>query len=89
MNCATLSNDGDFTVFTYGNKILRFKSPYSLEKYISVKSWDAGYLVVMAKYRHNAEPEEEYIDITSILGHLFIDETNFLSQIKEVIIKYD
>ena len=67
MNYAILGNEKNFTVFKYGNRIIRFKAPYSLEKYTEIKEWDHGYLVVMAKYKHNKESEEEYIDLISIL----------------------
>ena len=30
---------------------------------VDIKEWDNGYLVVMAKYKHNKKPEEEYIDL--------------------------
>lgn len=32
-----------------------------------MKEWDNGYLVVMAKYKQNAEPEEEMIVIFVVL----------------------
>ena len=60
-----------------------------LEYYSSVKEWDHGYLVVMAKYIHNEEDEEEYIDLVPILKDLYIDADDFLNQIKEVRIQYD
>ena len=60
---ATLSNEKNYTVFRFGNHVIRFAAPYSLEHYTEVKEWDNGYLVVMAKYKQNAEPEEEYIDL--------------------------
>ena len=28
-----------------------------------MKEWDNGYLVVMAKYKYNNKPEEEYMTI--------------------------
>lgn len=83
---AILGNDEYFTVFSFGNRVIRFRAPYSLEKYTSVKEWDNGYLVVMAKYSHNAEPEEEYIDLLPILENLFINAKDFLSPIKGVVI---
>ena len=64
---ATLSNAGGFTAFSFGRYNIRFKAPYSLERYVDVVSWDDGYLVVLAKYSHNTEPEEEYIDLKPIL----------------------
>ena len=56
---AYLSNDKDMIKFQYGNKIIRFRGPYSLEYFTSIKEWDDGYLVVMVKYKHNQNPEEE------------------------------
>ena len=70
---AYLSNDHNYTIFKYADQVIRFKAPYSLEKYTEVKEWDKGYLVVMAKYEHNEEPEEEYIDLIPILENLYID----------------
>ena len=86
---ATLSSCDGYTVFRYGDYIIRFVAPYSLEKYISVKEWDAGYIVVMAKYRHNNKPEEEYIDLLPILENLYIDKDEFLQPITKVRISYD
>ena len=86
---AFLSNKGNFTVFRYGNYIIRFKAPYSLEKYTAIKDWDNGYLVVMAKYKHNQESEEEYIDLIPILEDLYILPEEFLKSIKEVKIEND
>lgn len=89
MEYATLSSGKNYTIFQFGNRIIRFKAPYSLEYYSSVKEWDHGYLVVMAKYRHKIEDEEEYIDLVPILKDLYIDTDNFLDPIKEVRIQYD
>lgn len=86
---ATLSSYDGYTVFRYGDYIIRFAAPYSLEKYISVKEWDAGYIVVMAKYRHNNKPEEEYIDLVPILENLYIDKDKFLQPITKVRVSYD
>lgn len=83
-NQALLSNRDGFTVFQFGKHTIRFRAPYSLERYTEIKEWDNGYLVVMAKYTHNDTPEEEYIDLVPILKNLFFDVTAFLSQIKEV-----
>ncbi len=54
-----------------------------------MKEWGHGYLVVMAKYRHNLKDEEEYIDLVPILENLYIDADSFLDQIEEVRIQYD
>ena len=81
---ALLSNEGEFTIFRYGDSVIRFKAPYSLEKYTAIKEWDKGYLVVMAKYKHNKESEEEYIDLIPILEKLYITPEELLRPIKGV-----
>ena len=86
-NCALLTNQGQFTVFKYGDRVIRFKAPYSLEKYTEVKTWDHGYIVVMAKYAHNDKSEEEYIDLVPILEDLYINPDVFLKPIKQVTIE--
>ena len=63
---ATLSNAGGFTAFSFGGYNIRFKAPYSLERYTDVVKWENGYLVVMAKYSHNAEPEESLSEMKII-----------------------
>ncbi|MBQ6779742.1 MAG: hypothetical protein IJP62_00770 [Treponema sp.] len=85
---AFLSNDGQYTIFSFRDSRLKFIAPYSLEKYESVVQWDNGYLVVMAKYAHNKEAEEEYIDLTPILKSLYINPKTFLTPIKSVEVKY-
>ena len=87
MDYAVLSKENNFIIFSYGNRIIRFKAPYSLEKFTSVQEWDSGYLVVMAKYAHNEKSEEEYIDLIPILENLYISPQEFLKPIKEVKIK--
>lgn len=81
---ATLGNENNYTVFQYGNHVIRFAAPYSLEHYTEVKEWDKGYLVVMAKYKHNQKPEEEYIDLVPILQNLYFNADEFLEPIKGV-----
>ena len=81
---AYLSSNGNYTSFTSGKHVIRFRTPASLERYTSVKEWDHGYLVVMAKYKHNDKPEEEYIDLAPILQNLYFDADAVLSQIKGV-----
>ena len=88
-NEAILSSAEGFTAFSFGGYNIRFRAPYSLERYVNVVRWDDGYLVVLAKYRHNAEPEEEYIDLKPILDELYIDSAAFLKPIKSVRIAYD
>ena len=86
---ATLSNEKNYTVFQFNGHIIRFTAPYSLEYYTEVKEWDKGYLVVIAKYKQNKEPEEEYIDLVPILQNLYFDTDKFLKPIKGVKIAND
>ena len=53
---AILSSSDGFTAFSFGGYRIRFRAPYSLERYVDVVKWDDGYLVVLAKYSHNPEP---------------------------------
>lgn len=89
MDIALLSNCDGFTVFQCGKHTIRFRAPYSLERYTEIKKWDKGYLVVMAKYVHNEMPEEEYIDLIPILRDLYFDVEAFSEPIKEVRLGYD
>ena len=75
--------------FQYKDRIIRFRGPHSLKYFEDIKEWDNGYIVVMAKYRHNQKPEEEYIDLLSILKDLYIDASKFLEPIREVRLDYD
>jgi hypothetical protein len=85
---AILSSSEGFTDFIFGGYHIRFKAPYSLERYVDVIKWDDGYLVVTAKYSHKSEPEEEYIDLKPILDGLYIDSATFLQPIKSIKIAY-
>ncbi len=86
---AYLSNQKDYTVFRFGEKRLKFRAPYSLQRYTDVKSWDNGYIVAMAKYSHHEKPIEEYIDLIPILKDLRLDAKRFLSPISNVKVQYD
>lgn len=83
-----LSNIGRYTIFTYGDKTIRFMTSKSLEKYVAVTEWDNGYIVVMAKFTHSEEDIEDYIDLMPILDRLYIDAEGFLENIKKVEINY-
>lgn len=85
---AILSNDEHFTIFQYGNSVIRFAAPYSLLKYVKVKKWDNGYLIVDADYSTIGKTEE-YIDLRDVLSELCIDADRFLRPIKKVEIKHD
>lgn len=89
MEYAILSSKNQYTIFQFGQDTFRFKSPYSLEYYSEIREWDHGYIVVMAKYRHDDELIEEYIDLVPLLEDLYYDANAYLNQIKEVRIQYD
>lgn len=84
---AVLSNEGKYSSFSTGDYFIRFRTSDALKKYTEVKNWDNGYLVVTADYK-KLGLTEEYIDITSILKELHLDEKKILSPIKEVRIEY-
>ncbi len=86
---ATLSSNGPYTVFSSGRHVIRFRTSPRLERYTRVKEWDRGYLVVMAKYEHSPEEEEEYIDLVPILNNLYFDAERFLAPIRKVRIQYE
>lgn len=75
-----------YSIFQFQEDVIRFMTSPRLEKYQKVLEWDAGYLVVIAKYKDLAEMEE-YIDLVPILEDLSYDVDSFLSHIKEVKIR--
>lgn len=85
---ATLSSQGDMTIFRRGKHVIRFRTSPKLERYTAVKEWDRGYLVVMAKYQSQPEEAEEYIDLVPILNDLYFDAEKFLAPIRKVRIAY-
>ena len=86
-NCATIKNEGEYTIFIFDNQKIRFMTSTKLERYTKIVEWDHGYLVVMAKYK-GLDEIEEYIDLVPILKMLYYDVDKFLKPIKEVKIDY-
>lgn len=87
MTEAVLSSNGEFSSFVFGGRTIRFKTSAGLDRYIDVKEWDKGYIVVTARY--SGEDEEEYIDLIPILNNLYIDADEFLKPIEKVSVRYD
>lgn len=85
---AYLSNKKDYISFTYKNRTIRFKGPYSLIKIDKIKEWDRGYLVVDAKYNYTDNLVEDYIDLVPILEKLYINADKFLEPIRKVEVHY-
>jgi len=88
LSSALLSSAGEMTSFCYGNQVIRFRTSPKLERYIAVKEWEHGYIVVTAKY-HGIGEIEDYIDLIPILRNLYIEEELFLDPIKSVEVCYD
>lgn len=80
---AKISVDGKYSIFSFRDKRIKFRTSPKLKKYLRVKEWDNGYLVVDVDYSTLGETEE-YVDITSILENLYIDPAAFLKPIKGV-----
>nr|MBQ4455177.1 hypothetical protein [Clostridia bacterium] len=85
---AVLSSSGNYTSFSFGKHTIRFRTSSHLERYTSVKDWDNGYIVAMAKYDNQPLEEEEYIDLIPILQNLYFDPISFLAPIKKVKVQY-
>ena len=84
---AVLSSKGEYTMFSFADRTITFLTSKDLERYVAVKEWDHGYLVVKARYKSRPD-EEEYIDLIPILKNLYMDSEKFLSPIKGVVIQY-
>ena len=85
---AILSSFDKYTTFSFNGRKITFRTCNNLERYTKVLLWDNGYLEVMAKYKHNEEEIEEYIDLIPVLEGLYMDKEKFLSPIKGVKIEY-
>lgn len=87
-NTAILSSFDKYTTFSFAGKKLTFRTCNNLERYTKIILWDNGYIEVMAKYKHENQEIEEYIDLIPVLEGLYMDKEKFLSPIKEVKIEY-
>lgn len=80
---ARIKVDGKYSLFTFRDHCIKFRTSTKLKKYLRVKEWDNGYLVVDVDYS-TMGITEEYVDIKSILDDLYIDSRQFLRPIKGV-----
>ncbi len=87
MNTAYLSNYDEYTTFTYQDRIITFLTGKRLRRYLKVKEWKNGYLVVECENK-DLSIEEDYIDLNPILANLYFDPDSFLKDIKEVQLDY-
>ena len=81
---AHLASDGSYTLFSFGDRRLKFRAPQCLRRYVRVKRWDDGYLEVDADYGRDVGIVEEYIDLRPVLRALMLNPRSFLSPIKRV-----
>ncbi|MCD8225445.1 MAG: hypothetical protein LUC99_11495 [Clostridiales bacterium] len=88
MDYAILSSDKQYTYFSFRDQTIRFRTSRRLERYTKILEWDAGYIVVMAKYETVPEMED-YIDLIPVLEDLYINASAFLAPIQKVRIQYD
>ena len=85
---ARLSAHGRYTKFSYEDMVITFMHGKDLIRYLAVKEWDNGYLVVMAKNKTKKEAQEDYIDLLPILENLYMNPEEFLRPIKGVELDY-
>lgn len=88
MDYAILSSDRKYTYFSFRDQTIRFRTSRHLERYTEILEWDAGYIVVMAKYETVPEMED-YIDLIPILKDLYINVDEFLAPIQKVKVQYE
>lgn len=84
---ARLSSSGSYSMFSYGDDVIRFATSPRLVKYTRIKQWDDGYLEVGADYGKGEV--EDYIDMRAILDNLYYDTDAFLSKIDKVEVAYE
>lgn len=83
---AVLSSKDHYTTFEYNGRTITFMHGKDLIEYLTVKEWDAGYLVVECRGKVKGV-FEDYIDLTFILEMLYMDAREYLRDIKGVCIE--
>lgn len=83
---AVIGNEKDITSFTWGGRVIRFRTSKHLLRYTEVVQWDAGYIVVKALYDNSPLEEEDYIDMIPILENLYMEPQEFLKGVEGVCI---
>ena len=84
---AVLTNSGGYTKFIFKGKTITFMHGQDLLKYLQVKEWEDGYLVVDCLGRVKGK-YEDYIDMPFILEKLYMDPKAYLSGLQGVTIQY-
>lgn len=80
-----LSSNGRYTKFACNDMVITFMHGKDLIKYLSVKEWDKGYLVVECLGKVKGE-YEDYIDLAYIMENLYMDPEESLRDVKGVVI---
>ncbi len=80
---ATLSKAGAYTRFAFNGKVISFLHGKDLERYLTVKEWKDGYLVVDCLGRVKGR-YEDYIDMPYILEMLYMNPEEYLKGLKGV-----
>ena len=80
---ATLSKHGRYTHFVYNGKTITFMHGKDLLKYLRVKQWQNGYLVIDCLGRVKGR-YEDYIDMPYILERLYMDPETYLHEMQGV-----
>lgn len=80
-----LTSQGRYSKFTYDNMVITFMHGKDLIKYLAVKEWDNGYLVVDCLGKVKGE-YEDYIDLSYIMENLYMDPQQSLQGVEGVVI---
>ena len=84
---AVLTNSGGYTKFIFKGKTITFMHGKDLLKYLRVKEWEDGYLVVDCLGKVKGK-YEDYIDLPYILEKLYMDPKTYLHGMQGVTIQY-
>lgn len=84
---AILTKDGRYTKFIYNGKTITFMHGKDLLKYLRVKEWKDGYLVVDCLGKVKGQ-YEDYIDMPYILEMLYMNPKAYLGGMRGVKIQY-
>lgn len=89
---AYLYNKGGYTYFNIGRETIKFATSKNLCRYVKVKEYDNGYIVVDTEYKNQKTGKskimEEYIDMAFIMSDLGI-RTDVLKRIGKVQIRQE
>ena len=84
---AILTSDGRYTKFIFNGKTITFIHGKDLLKYLRVKEWKDGNLVVDCLGKVKGE-YEDYIDMPYILEMLYMNPKDYLRGMRGVKIQY-